>query len=159
MEAGACFSPPSFSLPPLVTVWKAPPCHSSGMRGTSCHKRRLNVGAIVLSTLLWLGWANGAAAAELRLRSDRCHAVTPVSAPDAIPERFECGRPPHDFQRASLWYRADTGAESHADDGVVVMIHNSRFDRLAVAFSYADGVVIWQQVRAGDFGTHWRSGG
>src|SRR3546814_15393637 len=39
------------------------------------------------------------------------------------------------------------------------MIHHSRFDRLAVAFSYADGQVRWQRVRQGDYGSHWRAGG
>src|SRR3546814_13692212 len=39
------------------------------------------------------------------------------------------------------------------------MVHNSRFDRLAVAFSYADGTTRWQQVRSGDFASHWRAGG
>src|SRR3546814_7468930 len=39
------------------------------------------------------------------------------------------------------------------------MIHHSRFDRLAVAFSYADGQVYWQQVRQGNYGSRWRAGG
>src|SRR3546814_12000126 len=39
------------------------------------------------------------------------------------------------------------------------MVHNSRFDRLAVGFSYADGATRWQRARSGDFGSHWRAGG
>src|SRR3546814_15370008 len=39
------------------------------------------------------------------------------------------------------------------------MVHQSRFDRLAVAFTYADGHIAWERVASGAFGTRWRVGG
>src|SRR3546814_11614630 len=39
------------------------------------------------------------------------------------------------------------------------MVHQSRFDRLAVAFTYADGHIEWERVASGAFGTRWRVGG
>lgn len=131
------------------------------MRGGFCHNRLMKIGAILLSVLLGLGWTTAGAAAETRITSDSCHAVTAVSAPDAVPKRFDCrGERPAGYQRASLWYQVDlTRHPQFAADDLVVMVHNSRFDRLAVAFSYSDGVVLWQRVRAGDYGAHWRSGG
>lgn len=44
-------------------------------------------------------------------------------------------------------------------DDLSLIVHSSRFDRLIVAFFYADGAVERQAVRSGDFGTHWRAGG
>jgi len=83
-----------------------------------------------------------------------------VSAPDVAPKRFDCrGGYPAGYQRASLWYQVDLTRHPRYGGNLVLMVHNSRFDRLAVGFSYADGVVLWQQVRAGTYGTHWRSGG
>jgi diguanylate cyclase (GGDEF)-like protein len=130
------------------------------MRGGSCHNRLMKISAILLSALLWLGWTTAGAAAETRIAPDSCHAVTAVSASDVVPKRFDCrGGNPAGYQRASLWYQVDLTRHPQSRGSLVLMVHNSRFDRLAVAFSYADGVVLWQQVRAGSYGEHWRSGG
>jgi diguanylate cyclase (GGDEF)-like protein len=40
-----------------------------------------------------------------------------------------------------------------------VLIHQTRFDRLAVGFRFADGTTEWKAVRSGAFGDHWRAGG
>ncbi|HEU4960026.1 MAG TPA: hypothetical protein VFT56_06425 [Sphingomonas sp.] len=79
---------------------------------------------------------------------------------DAPPPRhFACRGTAAGYQRGSLWLRADLRRLKVDRGDLVLMVHQTRFDRLAVAFSYADGVVVRQQVRSGDFGTHWRAGG
>jgi diguanylate cyclase (GGDEF)-like protein len=72
--------------------------------------------------------------------------------------RFACRGAPQDYQGRSLWLRTTLDARP-VQDGLALMLHNSRFDRLAVGFSYADGATRWQRVRSGDFGSHWRAGG
>ena len=102
-----------------------------------------------------------ASASALRLNQSMCHAVSSLAAADAkLPElRFTCTGEPERYQRASLWLRTDLGALPAQRGGIALMVHHSRFDRLAVAFSYADGVVRWQQVREGGYAMHWRAGG
>ncbi|SEH16766.1 diguanylate cyclase (GGDEF) domain-containing protein [Sphingopyxis sp. YR583] len=112
--------------------------------------------------LLVLGlWALPAAAAILDVDRDLCHAQSGLAASDtALPTlRFSCSGSPAGYQQASLWLRAPIGGADAARGDAALMVHQSRFDRLAVAFSYADGTTRWQQVRAGDYGAHWRTGG
>ena len=101
-----------------------------------------------------------ARAGTLRLGDALCHAVSDAGRADAAPPRqFVCRGAASGYQRGSLWLRADL-ARLPVDRGdVVLMVHQTRFDRLAVAFSYADGAIVRQQVRSGDFGAHWRAGG
>ena len=108
-----------------------------------------------------LSGAVTASASALRLNQSMCHAVSSLAAADAkLPElRFTCTGEPERYQRASLWLRTDLGALPAQRGGIALMVHHSRFDRLAVAFSYADGVVRWQQVREGGYAMHWRAGG
>lgn len=93
-----------------------------------------------------------------------CHAVT------ALTERaetggfptFQCKAPAQDYQNAALWYRIDLerwDASSHTNsNGPVLMVGNSRFDRVDVFFRYADGSVRVQSVETGNFRSHWRAG-
>jgi diguanylate cyclase (GGDEF)-like protein len=105
--------------------------------------------------------ATPAAASTLRLGAPLCSATSGRAQPDdALGSlRFDCHRVPANYQTGSLWLRADLTrlAVDRSDLGLVV--HQTRFERLAVAFSYADGAVVWQRVRGGDFGAHWRMGG
>ena len=106
-------------------------------------------------------WAIPGHAEALRLDQSLCHAVTDRPQPDTLlpPSRFACKGSPADYQQGSLWLRADLN-RLHVDrHNLVLLVQNSRFERLAVAFSYADGVVRWQRVRSGDFALHWRAGG
>lgn len=100
-------------------------------------------------------------AASLRLNQSMCHAVSGLAqGDDALPAlRFSCRGTPSDYQHDSLWLRADLAQSPLPHENLALMVHHSRFDRLAVAFSYADGAVRWQQVRQGDYGSHWRAGG
>jgi diguanylate cyclase (GGDEF)-like protein len=106
-------------------------------------------------------WTIPVRAEALRLDTSLCHAVTDRRQADAtLPSlRFACTGSPAGYQQGSLWLRADLRRQPVDREDLVLMVQNSRFERLAVAFSYADGVVQWQQVRSGDFGSHWRAGG
>lgn len=105
--------------------------------------------------------AASAMAEVLRLDSPLCHSVTELRAPDTrlAALRFRCTGKPQAYRQDSLWLRVPADRLPAMRDGLTLVAHQSRFDRLAVAFSYADGAVVWQQVRSGDFGTHWRAGG
>jgi diguanylate cyclase (GGDEF)-like protein len=102
-----------------------------------------------------------AGAATLHINEALCHAVSDLEdGQDKLRTlRFACAGTPGDYQRRSLWLRTDLHRMAIARGGVTLSVHPSRFDRLAVAFTYADGTVRWQQVRQGDYGLHWRTGG
>ena len=102
-----------------------------------------------------------AGAETLHLNSTLCHAVTGLQQPDdTLPAlRFSCSGAPDGYQQASLWLRTDLTRLPVDRRDMVLMIHHSRFDRLAVTFSYADGTIERQQVRSGAYGSHWRAGG
>jgi diguanylate cyclase (GGDEF)-like protein len=84
-----------------------------------------------------------------------------VGTPDAslAALRFSCTGTPAGYHAASLWLRTDPARLPIARSDLALLVHQSRFDRLAVAFTYADGGVRWQEVRQGDYGSHWRAGG
>ncbi|MBA4751623.1 MAG: diguanylate cyclase [Sphingopyxis sp.] len=119
---------------------------------------RAGLGFVVLVLALWAG---PAAAVTLDVDRDLCHAQSAASVADSsLPRlRFSCRESPAEYQQGSLWLRTPIDAPGIARNGAALMVHQSRFDRLAVAFSYADGTTRWQQVRAGDYGSHWRAGG
>ncbi len=102
-----------------------------------------------------------AAAMTLDVGTSLCHAVTSAARPNAALAtlRFTCRGAPASYQHGSLWLRADLGRLAIDRNDVVLMVHQSRFDSLTVAFSYADGKVEWQHVASGAFGAHWRVGG
>lgn len=114
----------------------------------------------MFALLLLVFFSAPAEARALDIERDLCHAVSATAlSDDALPRlRFTCRGEPQAYQRRSLWLRAVPDARA-PQGGLAVMVHNSRFDRLAVGFSYADGATRWQRVRSGDFGSHWRAGG
>lgn len=95
-------------------------------------------------------------AAAVRLDRDACHAVSATTLPDQRLDTlaFHCTGTPSGYQRGSLWLRIAPLAGAPA----TLMVHQSRFDRLAVGFRYANGTIEWQHVRSGDFGAQWRPG-
>ena len=105
--------------------------------------------------------ATPAAAMTLDIDRDLCHAQSDIAAPDdrLSTLRFSCRATPADYQQGSLWLRVPIDARGGRRSDIALMVHQSRFDRLAVAFSYADGATRWQQVRQGRYGSHWRVGG
>ena len=110
---------------------------------------RLGHGFTLLALALW---ATPATAATLDVERDICHAASGTDLPDTRVSmlRFSCDGAPTGYQQGSLWLRVRLdGADARRGD-VALMVHHSRFDRLAVAFSHADGATRWQQVRAGD---------
>jgi diguanylate cyclase (GGDEF)-like protein len=119
---------------------------------------RLGFGFAVLVLALWAG---PAAAVTLDVDRDLCHAQSGIAARDSSLStlRFSCRGSPANYQQSSLWLRAPLGGPGAQRSDVALMVHQSRFDRLAVAFSYADGTTRWQRVRAGNYGAHWRTGG
>lgn len=116
---------------------------------------------MLFAGLALVGWALPAAAAGLRLNESLCHAVGPAGTPDATLASltFSCSGTPEDYQNASLWLRAEVADRPVAAGDMALAVRQSRFDRLAVAFTYADGATRWQSVRQGDYGSHWRAGG
>src|SRR3546814_7499554 len=94
-----------------------------------------------LSMLLALttGPAHGRA---LDFERDFCHAVSGAAlGDDALSGlRFSCSGAPAGYQQGSLWLRVPLDGTAPRRD-LALMVHNSRFDRLAVAFSYADGKI------------------
>ncbi|MDE1916521.1 MAG: GGDEF domain-containing protein [Sphingomonadales bacterium] len=103
---------------------------------------------------------NPVATGPWNLSHDTCHAVTaiPVSENAPLPP-FQCRGQPAGYQRNSLWLRVDLTPLPVDRHNLTLMLHNSRFDRLRVGFTYADGVTRWQSIGTGDFGEHWRAGG
>jgi len=113
--------------------------------------------------LVLLGWMLApwaAFAVPVPLDSRVCHAVSPVEGPGAaLPAiRFRCGDKPAGYQATRLWLQLAPQRYGIRDEAPTLLVHQTRFDRLAVAFRYADGSIEWQEVRAGDFGDHWRPG-
>jgi len=118
---------------------------------------------LAIGGLAALCWSIPAGAEALHLDTSFCHAVTGLGQGDrTLPTlRFSCKGTPAGYQQGSLWLRTELARLPVPVDrnDLVLMVHHSRFDRLAVVFSYADGVEQWQQVRSGDYGSHWRAGG
>ncbi|TDW61764.1 diguanylate cyclase (GGDEF)-like protein [Novosphingobium sp. PhB55] len=114
----------------------------------------------LLCAVAAMGWTSAASAEVLRIGHPLCHAVSPaVPGSDAIPENFACNGQPEGYQKGTLWLHALLPPGADERDDLSLIIHSSRFDRLVVYFSYADGAIERQDVRSGDFGTHWRAGG
>lgn len=106
-------------------------------------------------------WPISASAEVSHLKPSFCHAVTSGRQTDVtLPfMQFSCRGTPVGYQEGSLWLRVDLKELPVDRNDFVLMIHQSRFNRLAVVFTYADGTREWQQVRSGDYGSHWRAGG
>ncbi|MCW0198094.1 GGDEF domain-containing protein [Sphingopyxis sp.] len=119
---------------------------------------RLALGLAMLVAVLLGGPAQ---AETLTIDRQLCHAQSGVSAPDASLAAldFSCTGTPAGYHAASLWLRIDPARFPIVRGDLALLVHQSRFDRLAVAFTYADGGVRWQAVRQGDYGSHWRAGG
>src|SRR3546814_11134796 len=85
------------------------------------------------SLALTTGPANGRA---LDVERDFCHALSGAAlGDDALSGlRFSCSGAPAGYQQGSLWLRAPLDDTAPRRD-LALMVHNSRFDRLAVAFS------------------------
>jgi len=129
---------------------------ASDLIATLCGRLGLGLAVLVIAF-----WAPRAMAMPLDLEHGVCHATSGAAAPDANLSqlRFSCSGTPVGYQRGSLWLRAPLDWPGARRSDVALMVHQSRFDRLAVAFSYADGVTRWQHVSAGDYGSYWRVGG
>ncbi|KAB2850738.1 MAG: GGDEF domain-containing protein, partial [Sphingopyxis terrae] len=89
--------------------------------------------ALVLLWLVAAVWAVPAAATPLHINAPLCHAVGPLAAPDDALSalRFSCSGEPTGYRDGSLWLRADVGNRSDDHNGAALMVHFSRFDRLA----------------------------
>lgn len=119
-------------------------------------------GRLSFPILFWLAFlvAPSVHAEAITIGPAGCYAVTSDTVPDAAVKRlhFACAGRPAGYQGASLWVRADPHAITRQGDGLAVLVHQSRFDRLAVFFLYADGHVVRQSVHRGNYGDRWRVG-
>jgi diguanylate cyclase (GGDEF)-like protein len=115
---------------------------------------------LILAVLIAFVAVAAADARTLRIGAPLCHAVTPDATPDAALDRlaFTCTGLPSGYQGGSLWLRDGVTRLPDDQSGLVVLVHQTRFDRLTAFFTYADGAVVRQSVRRGDFGDHWRVG-
>ncbi|MFC3444007.1 diguanylate cyclase [Sphingobium rhizovicinum] len=115
---------------------------------------------IASAGLVGLCGSSPVSAQALRINHPLCHAVSEEVAPwNVAPSTFACIGQPERYQRGTLWLQAMIPPKAYDRDDLSLIVHSSRFDRLIVAFFYADGAVERQAVRSGDFGTHWRAGG
>jgi diguanylate cyclase (GGDEF)-like protein len=114
------------------------------------------LGRLLLAMIL-AGFPLAAGATTLRIGQPLCHAVTDGEPPaDAA---YSCSGTPAGYQRGMLWLHADLSQLDAARHDPVLLIHQTRFDRLIVLFHYADGVTNRQQIARGDYGAYWRIGG
>ena len=121
--------------------------------------RKLKVLPILAALMLWAGWAD-AAFGEIVLDHTLCHAVAATPPPPgAPPPQFDCTGKPEGYQKGSLWLRMDLASLGASPGGTALLIRNSRFDRVEVSFTYADGRTVRQDLRSGAFGAYWRAGG
>ncbi|WP_235303214.1 GGDEF domain-containing protein [Sphingopyxis sp. MWB1] len=102
-----------------------------------------------------------ARATSLHVNDPLCHAVSSrtLTDQDFSTLAFQCSGTPRGYQEESLWLRADLTDLPEHGNTVALMVRQTRTDRLAVAFVYADGAVHWDHVAQGAFGNHWRAGG
>lgn len=123
-------------------------------------KALLDLCMIACMVMMGLGWSSPASAEILRIGRPLCHAVSAaVAQGESAPADFSCRGQPHGYQKGTLWLHTTLSPQSDKPDDLSLIVHSTRFDRLRVTFSYADGAVERQDVRSGDFGTHWRAGG
>lgn len=124
-------------------------------------KRRVTISCRLALALLALLWGLSAEARAVNAKPASCYAVTDRAAADSILSslRFSCTGTPRDYRRGSLWITVRLDRLPLDPRDLALLIHQSRFDRLAVGFTYADGTMRWQEVSGGRFGAHWRAGG
>jgi diguanylate cyclase (GGDEF)-like protein len=89
-----------------------------------------------------------------------CFAVTAKDVPDAAAVRlpFACSGMPSGYQAGSLWIRADPQSVTRLGDGFVMLVRQSRFEKLTILFIARDGSFSAHSVRRGDYGNRWRVG-
>jgi diguanylate cyclase (GGDEF)-like protein len=109
--------------------------------------------------IMMIGSTAQAGALTLTVGHPLCYAVTAQNIADTAPPAYTCSGRPVGYQDRTLWLHADLRAVPLDPEGMALLIHQTRFQRLVVRFAYADGVSRYQTVRRGDFGTHWRVGG
>lgn len=118
-------------------------------------------GAVLALFITIVGWMpKPAHAVGVPVDRGLCHAVTPLATTDAQGPglRFACDSAPQQYQQGSLWLRIEPDRYLHSRGTPTLLVHYSRFDRLAVGMRYADGRTEWQQVRNGNYGDYWRPG-
>jgi diguanylate cyclase (GGDEF)-like protein len=114
---------------------------------------------LIALAMMMIGSAAQAGAMTLTLGHPLCYAVTALNVADTALPSYACNGQPTGYQDRTLWLYADLRTVPLDSEGMTMLIHQTRFQRLVVRFTYADGVSRYQSVRQGDFGTHWRVGG
>jgi len=112
-----------------------------------------------LCGLLLLASLNQAAdAITLRVGQPLCHAVTAGKDLPAA-NSYGCVGEPQNYQSGTLWLHTDLIGADDMRREPVLLVHQTRLDRMVVLFHYADGFTDRQEVVRGDYGGHWRIGG
>jgi len=112
----------------------------------------------LIAALILAGLPLAAGATTLKLGRPLCHAVTARTVAPAD-NAYSCVGEPSPYQDGTLWLRTDLKDEPAAGRDPVILIHQTRMERVILAFQYADGTSDVQQVARGDYGAHWRIGG
>lgn len=90
-----------------------------------------------------------------------CHAVTetePVQTPMAA-QSYRCTGDPSGYQDRWLWLKHDFSPTEQSAGATSLLIRQTRFAQMIVAFSYADGATHSDRLRSGAFGDRWTVGG
>lgn len=113
--------------------------------------------------LLLCGLARPATAnAFLDVRSGMCGAVTlaDVAPPSLATLEVECSDTPDGYTDGWLWQRFDDSAALQSLDGTwIVLIDQTRFERVRAVVAYDDGSLYTQEMRSGALGDGWSVGG
>lgn len=112
----------------------------------------------LIAALILAGLPLAAGATTLKLGRPLCHAVTAGTTAPAD-DAYSCVGDPLPYQDGTLWLRTDLKDEPAAARDPVILIHQTRMERVVLAFQYADGTSDVQQVVRGNYGAHWRIGG
>ena len=112
----------------------------------------------LIAALILAGLPLAAGATTLKLNHPFCHAVTADAVPPAD-SAYSCAGDPVPYQTGTLWLSADLRNVDAARRDPVILVHQTRFERIALTFHYADGTSDVQQAARADYGAHWRIGG
>ncbi|UAK23725.1 sensor domain-containing diguanylate cyclase [Sphingomonas nostoxanthinifaciens] len=115
---------------------------------------------LLLLALALLALPQAARAVSLTLHDGLCYAIVPNDTPIEQPpaSAFACDGRARDYTQRILLLRVDPAQHGIDPTDMALLFRVTRFERLTVQYSYADGSSEQQSVRRGDFGSRWRTG-
>ncbi|WP_239806799.1 GGDEF domain-containing protein [Croceicoccus hydrothermalis] len=119
----------------------------------------LLTGATLVLLVLFVAFRPQTVYARTLQLSDFCYAVTALSTDDPPePDAYDCAGPPRDYNTQSLWLRLKRAGDGEDNADAVLIVGNTRFERMEVRFVGDTGQLVRYSVRVGDFSEHWRPG-